>query len=273
MFWHIVGRQMSFDRADRHPYLRSPGPIPFAHRGGALDAPENTIEAFEESYALGYRWMETDVHLSADGVLVSFHDPDLDRVTDRSGRIADLTWEEIRTASVEGSGTIPTMAELFERIPDARFNIDAKAAASLEPLVQLIIDNGYEDRACVGSFFDNRLLKAQRLGGPGLCTSAGSVAVVARRILPVQIARRLHPGAKALQVPARVRGLPFVDRSYVVRAHAEGIDVHVWTVDEPDEMHRLLDMDVDGIMTDRPRVLKDVFVERGLWVEPDQLGR
>lgn len=267
---------MSYPRADRHPYLRSPGPIAFAHRGGALDAPENTIEAFDESYALGYRWMETDVHLSADGVLVSFHDPDLDRVTDRSGRIAELTWDEIRQATVGSGGTIPTMFELFERFPDARFNVDAKAGDALEPLVRLIVDNGFEDRACVGSFFDNRVRAAQRLGGPAVCTSAGAVAVVARRVLPVRVARLLHPGAKALQVPNRVRGLPFVNRTYVDRAHAEGLDVHVWTVDDAEEMHRLLDMGVDGIMTDRPRVLKDVFVERGLWVEPDrpdQLGR
>ncbi len=255
-------------RTDRHPYLQSPGPIAFAHRGGALDAPENTIEAFDESYALGYRWMETDVHLSADGVLVSFHDHDLDRVTDRNGRIADLKWEEIRSASVGDGGTIPTMFELFERFPDARFNIDSKAGDALEPLVRLIVDNGFENRACVGSFYDNRVLAAQRIGGPGLCTSAGSVAVVARRILPPAAARLLHPGAKALQAPNRVRGHEFVTRSYVDAAHEDGLDVHVWTVDEPDEMHRLLDLGVDGIMTDRPRVLKDVFVERGLWVHP-----
>lgn len=254
-------------RRDRHPYLQAPGPIPFAHRGGALDAPENTIEAFDESYALGYRWMETDVHLSADGVIVSFHDPDLDRVTNRSGRISDLSWDEISEATVGDGGTIPTMLELFERFPLARFNIDSKSAEVLEPLVQLIQEHGFHDRACVGSFYDNRVWSAQQIAGPDLCTSAGSAAVVARRILPRAIGRHLLFGARALQVPSSVRGFPFVTKSFVDAAHEDGVDVHVWTIDDPTEMHRLLDLGVDGIMTDRPRVLKQVFEDRGIWAE------
>lgn len=129
-----------------HPYLDHDGPIPFAHRGGASEAPENTLPAFEYAVGLGYRYLETDVHATADGRLVAFHDASLDRVTDRRGRIAELPWSEVARAMVDGRAPIPLLNDLFEAFPDARINIDCKSDRAVEPLVHAVRAAGALER-------------------------------------------------------------------------------------------------------------------------------
>jgi glycerophosphoryl diester phosphodiesterase len=253
------------------PFLDHPAPLAFAHRGGAADAPENTMEAFAAAVELGFRYLETDVHLTSDGVLVAFHDASLDRVTDRSGRIAEMTWDEVARATVTGgatssggTGSIARMADLLEAFPDARFNIDPKADASVEPLAELITATGTADRVCVGAFSDRRVARVRALVGDELCTGLGPRAVTRLRLaslgLPVG-----RPGGDCAQVPPSLRGVPVVDRRLIDTAHRLGLQVHVWTIDDPAEMHRLCDLGVDGIMTDRPAVLRDVLQARGVW--------
>lgn len=258
-------------------YLDHPRPIAFAHRGGAVEFPENTPQAFEAALALGFRYLETDVHLTRDGVLVAFHDSRLDRVTDRSGAIADLSWDEVRKARVLGSaqrdgsggparqdGDIVRMEDLLEAFPAARFNIDPKADASVEPLVDLIRRTGCVDRVCVGAFSQRRLRDVRSGVGPNLCVSAGPREVAQLRLgswgLP---AGRVT--AACAQVPVRIGAVPAADRRFVDHAHRLGLQVHVWTIDDPAEMHRLCDLGVDGIMTDKPSVLRAVLAERGEW--------
>lgn len=248
-------------------FLDHPRPIAFAHRGGAADAPENTLEAFGEAMALGFRYLETDVHLTADGVLVAFHDASLDRVTDRTGRIAELTWDEVRVARVLGpgrDGSIARMVDLLEAFPDARFNIDPKADEAVEPLAELITAADAVSRVCVGAFSDRRVARVRELVGEGLCCGLGPRGVTRLRIaslgLPVG-----RPDGDCAQVPPSLRGVPVVDRRLVDTAHRLGLQVHVWTIDDPTEMHRLCDLGVDGIMTDRPSVLRDVLMARGEW--------
>lgn len=254
-------------RAGVHPFLDHPSPIAIAHRGGAAEAPENTMEAFAAAMALGFRYLETDVHLTADGVLVAFHDTSLDRVTDRTGRLADLTWDEVRRATVLGEGTngsIARMADLLEAFPDARFNIDPKADASVEPLAALINATGSVARVCVGAFSDRRVARVRALVTGDLCTGLGPRAVTRLRLaslgLPVG-----RPEGNCAQVPPTLRGVTLVDRRLVQTAHRLGLQVQVWTIDDPSEMHRLCDLGVDGIMTDRPAVLRDVLRARGVW--------
>jgi glycerophosphoryl diester phosphodiesterase len=250
-----------------YPFLDWPGPIPFAHRGGASEAPENTMPAFEHAVRLGYRYLETDVHLTADGVLVAFHDDRLDRVTDRSGVIADLPWAEVRQARVDGREPIPLFEDLLGAFPEARINVDPKHDASAEPLAEAIRSAGAVDRICVGAFSDRRLERVRALTGPGLCTSMGP-----REVARLVSATRGGPGGGGLsspcaQVPPRQGRVPLVTERFVQGAHRRGIQVHVWTVDDGAEMARLLDLGVDGIMTDRPQVLKDLLVARGQWFE------
>lgn len=255
-----------------HPFLRGPHPLAFAHRGGTESAPENTLRAFGAAVALGFRYLETDVHLTADGVLVAFHDPALDRVTDRSGLIEHLTLAEVREARIGGTDPVPTFAELLTTFPDARFNIDPKADASVVALAAALRRHDAVGRVCIGAFSDDRLRRLRDLLGADLCTSAGpreTAALVAESKLPRAAWRRGRPAFHCLQVPVRhtVRGrtVEVVTPAFLDAAHERGAQVHVWTIDDPAEMHRLLDLGADGIMTDHPSVLRDVLVERGAW--------
>ena len=250
----------------RHPYLDHPGPIPFAHRGGAADGLENTVAQFRRAVEAGYRYIETDVHATRDGKLVAFHDSTLDRVTDGAGRIADLPWADVRHARVAGKEPVPLFEELLETFPDVRWNVDIKAEPALHPLLDLVGRMGAWDRICAGSFSEARVLRAQRLAGPRLATSYGTRGVLNLRLRSWGVPAALRRSAVAAQVPETQSGIQVVDRRFVRAAHARGLQVHVWTINEPDRMHRLLDLGVDGIMTDHIDTLRKVMEDRGVWV-------
>lgn len=250
----------------RHPYLDHPGPIPFAHRGGAADGLENTAFQFGRAVEAGYRYLETDVHATADGKLVAFHDATLDRVTDGAGRIADLRWAEVRHARVAGKEPVPLFEELMETFPAARWNVDIKDEPALRPLLDLVERTGTWDRVCVGSFSEARVMRAQRLAGPRLATSYGTRGVLNLRLRSWGVPAALRRSAVAAQVPEAQSGIQVVDHRFVRAAHARGLHVHVWTVNEPARMHRLLDLGVDGIMTDHIDTLRKVMEDRGVWV-------
>lgn len=249
----------------RHPYLDHPGPIAFAHRGGGLEAPENSMASFAHAIALGYRYIETDVQVTADGRLIVFHDPVLDGLTDARGRVEELPWPEIAQARVGGHEPIPQLDEVLETWPDLRLNIDPKSDKAAEALITALRRHAALDRVCVGSFSGRRLAGLRRALGPALCSSAGpwDVARVwaAGHGLPLPAPRGPH----CLQVPVSHRGLAVVTPSMLRAAHARNLPVHVWTVDDGAEMERLLDMGVDGIITDRPTLLRDVLRRRGEW--------
>ncbi len=236
------------------------------------------MEAFSAAVALGYRYLETDAHVSRDGVVVAFHDPRLDAPTNRQGEIAKLTIAEIEAADAGWSFSpdegrsfpyrdrgvrVPRLEELLLRWPQVRVNIDPKSDASVEPLVTLIDRLGAWERICIGSFSDRRLRRVRALSRDRACTSMGPRAVAIARSL--SLAGRIpRQGAECIQVPIRSGRVRIVSGRFVRAAHRAGLRVHVWTINERSTMHELLDLGVDGIMTDRPRVLRDVFVERGL---------
>jgi glycerophosphoryl diester phosphodiesterase len=249
------------------PFLDWPGPLAFAHQGAhvAGGPGENTMAAFEGAVALGYRYLETDAHVTADGVLVAFHDDNLDRLTDRTGLIGDLPWAEVRAARVRGGEGVPLLEDVLAAWPDVRVNIDPKHDAAVDPLVDLIRRTGTLDRVCFGAFSDRRLARLRAALGPGACTSMGPRQVA--RL--VAASRRMPAGsfpAACVQVPTNQGPIPLVTERFVAAAHERGLPVHVWTINDADEMHRLLDLGVDGIMTDRTDVLKDVLTARGSWV-------
>ncbi|MEU1272730.1 glycerophosphodiester phosphodiesterase [Streptomyces sp. NPDC005799] len=250
----------------RHPYLDHPGPIAFAHRGGAADGLENTVLQFRRAVETGYRYIETDVHTTADGRLVAFHDATLDRVTDGAGRIADLPWREVSHARVAGKEPVPLFEELLETFPEVRWNVDLKAEASLHPFLELAERANAWDRICVGSFSEARVIRAQRLAGPRLATSYGTRGVLNLRLRSWGVPAALRRSAVAAQVPEAQSGIQVVDHRFVRAAHARGLQVHVWTINEADRMHRLLDLGVDGIMTDHIDTLRKVMEDRGVWV-------
>jgi len=248
------------------PYLDAPLPLAFAHRGGAADGDENTAEAFARAIALGYRYVETDVHATADGVPVVFHDASLDRVTGTAGRVADLRWADLATVRIGGAGAVPRLDDVLGAWPQVRFNIDVKADTAAAATVDVIHAGAAADRVLLASFSDARLARLRTLAGPRVATSLARGEVLRLRISSwAGTPLRLPASAVAAQVPVRHGRVPLADRRFVARAHRLGLQVHVWTVDDPAEMHRLLDLGVDGIMTDRPELLRQVYAARGAW--------
>ena len=245
-------------------FLDHVGPIAFAHRGGAGDWPENTLPAFEGAVALGFRYVETDVHVTSDGVVVAFHDERLDRVTDGTGDIAEHTWRELSSVRVDGREPIPLLEDLLVTWPDLRINIDPKHDAAVEPLAEVIRRCDAVDRVCIGSFSDERIAAMRVLLGPRLCTSLGPKDTTRLVAATRRLASGRFEGAAA-QVPLKHGRVPIITRQFIRGAHRLGIAVHVWTIDDPTEMERLLDLGVDGIMTDRPAVLRQVLESRGQW--------
>jgi glycerophosphoryl diester phosphodiesterase len=245
-------------------YLDAP-PLAFAHRGGAAAGDENTTDAFGRAVGLGYRYLETDVHATADGVVVVFHDDTLDRLLGRPGRVRDVRWADLATLRVGGAATVPRLDEVLEAWPNVRFNIDIKDDPAVDPTVELIRRAGATDRVLLASFADRRLARV-RAALPAVATSMGT-REVARLWSAARLGYRLRvpPSVVAAQVPVRHRRVRVVDRRFVATAHRIGLQVHVWTVDDPPTMNHLLDLGVDGIMTDRIEVLRDVYAARGVW--------
>ena len=251
----------------RFSFLDGPLPLAMAHRGGAIEHLENTMPAFEASVALGFRYLETDVRVTADGVLVAFHDPVLDRVTDSAGRVEQLPWSEVARARIGGREPIVRLDDLLGAWPDVRFNLDIKAAGVLAPLVRTVRRVGVADRLCLASFSDARIAAARRAFGPSVCTALGPRGVAALRLSSYspRAAGLVRMNAGCAQVPLHLGGRALVDERFIAAAHARGLQVHVWTVDDADEAATLLDLGVDGVMTDRPGMLRTVLLERGQW--------
>ena len=261
------------------PYLRHPLPLAFAHRGGAKRWPENTLVAFENAIALGYRYIETDVHMTADHRLVCIHDATLDRTTDGRGDVASHTLEQIKQLNAAhrfevGEGepdldrsrcVVPTLEEALALDASVHFNIELKdpRPAAAQRLWELIDHHGVHDRVLVAAADDRTGRRFGQLSGRSVACSPGRVAITQFWLkTKLGLGTRGSSPYDALQVPEYHRGLRVIDRRLVDAAHDRGMQVHAWTIDDPSKMHALLDLGVDGIMTDRPAVLLDVIAER-----------
>jgi glycerophosphoryl diester phosphodiesterase len=245
-------------------------PIAFAHRGGAADGDENTMAAFERAVQAGYRYLETDVHATADGVPVVFHDDSLQRMFGRPGRIEDLTWADVNSLREDGATVVPSLVDLLDAFPECRLNVDMKADSAVDPTIEAIWKLNARDRVLLASFNDRRIRWARQICGPRQATSMGQREVAALRIGSL-IGRGLGgfvPGVPAVQVPVRYAGVKVVDARFIQHAHRLGMQVHVWTIDDPGQIRDLLDLGVDGIMTDRLDVLSEVLQQLGRWTPP-----
>ena len=252
-------------------YLDIP-PLAFAHRGGSGTAGnvgiENSLAAFAHAYELGYRYLETDVRSSSDGVVYAIHDEALDRLTGSPDAVASVTAESLDRQRLDQREPFARLEALYEAFPDARLNIDIKSDDVIDSACALIVSLGAQDRTLLASFSHRRLRRVRRRL-PSVATSASSLEVVLVKLLPAPLLRAVGGVAPVcLQVPAARGQIRVVTRRFVRRAHALGLQVHVWTIDDSDQMHRLLDLGVDGIVTDRTDLLKDVLVARGTWKEP-----
>lgn len=256
-------------RNPAHPLAGKDGPIAFAHRGWSGRYPESTLPSFRAAADLGVDALEMDLHATRDGVLVVHHDERVDRTTDGSGAIKEMTLAELRaldagyawtnddgqTYPFRGQGIgIPTLEEIFSEFGDFWINVDIKQAepSIIRPFATMIRDFEMTERMFVGSFSDQTVHDFRR-EMPAVATAA-SAWEVRRQVLFSKL--RLNPlywgGAQALQIPEEAQGVQIVTSRFVRDAHANGMAVHVWTVNEEANMRRLLDMGVDGIMSDHP---------------------
>lgn len=256
-------------------YLSHEHPIRLAHRGSRVLWPQNTMVAFQGAIDLGCRYLETDLHVTADGKVVVFHDDHLEDLTDGSGKVWDGEWARLAALDaaywfdpdhdypLRGTGVgIPLFADVAAIFPDALWNLDLKQRGIEQMVADEIARLGLEERALIGSFHDSRIRRFRRVTGGRVATSAGpretAAALAAGRVGRV-------PGgpADAFQIPEGVGPLKVAGRRFVDAAHRAGKQVHVWTVNDPADMNRLLDLGVDGIVTDRPDLLNDVLHARG----------
>jgi glycerophosphoryl diester phosphodiesterase len=262
-------------------FLDHPGPLAFAHRGGAAHAPENSWRAFEHAVGLGYRYLETDVQATADGVLVTFHDKTLTRVCGQDDRVRRLSHAELSAARIGGTEPIPVLEDLLTAWPDVRFNLDVKDVPAIGSLPEVLRRTNAWDRVCLVSFSASRLRATRRALGRPVCMAASPLgtAVVwfggprgrhdrpgpGRQPAPPRQQWPLtdwltRSGVRCVQVPASMATPSFIGRS-----HALGLQVHAWTVNDQPTMQRLLDLGVDGIMTDETVALREVLTARGQW--------
>jgi len=247
--------------------------VALAHRGFSPEGLENSMAAFRAAVELGYRYLETDVRTTADGVLLVFHDDTLDRVTHSRGRISGLTAAEVAAARIGGREPVPLFDDLVTAFPDVRLNVDVKDWTSVKSLAAGIERHGAHHRVLVASFSDRRRRAVLKLLSRPVASSAGmttnTLVFALGNLLPVRllrsVLRRALRDVHALQVPVRYGPFRVVTHGYIRRAHALGLVVHVWTINDPAEMRRLLDLGVDGIVTDRADLLKMVMQERGEW--------
>ncbi|HGG57504.1 MAG TPA: glycerophosphodiester phosphodiesterase [Nannocystis exedens] len=263
----------------RRPYFDMPRPYGFAHRGGAAVAPENTIFAFKRAVEAGFHHLETDVHLTRDGELVTVHDPTVERTTDGVGLVRTFTLAELRRLdagyrfTVDGSTfpyrgmgiRIPTLAQVLEIDPKVRVNIEIKERdpTALRAVWGFIQHHRAFDRVLVASEHASVVAAFRELSRGRVATSAGSAEILRFWLATrLRLGPRKRPAFDALQVPARHGPLTVVDAAFLRNAHRHGLDVHVWTIDDETEMRRLLALGVDALMSDYPERLADVLKDR-----------
>lgn len=248
------------------PYFEPARPRVFAHRGLALEAPENTLLAFAHALAAGVDHVETDVRASRDGVAMVAHDDDLSRIGGTSDRVDALTVAELARLDLGAGQHMPTLAEALDAFPDLRFNIDLKSEASIAPTIEAIRKTRAEQRVLLTSFSEQRRRAALRML-PEVATSASgprfALALAASVVRATPAVRRALAGIHAVQIPEKALGLTTVTPAHVQAFHAAGVEVHVWTINEPDDMRRLLRLGVDGIVTDRADLALPIAAEHG----------
>jgi glycerophosphoryl diester phosphodiesterase len=260
----------------RHPYFNGPYPRAYAHRGwhiGDLAGCENTLAAFRRAVDEGFGYLEMDVHASVDGAVVVHHDAMLERTTDGAGPIGAQRAAALTKVRVLGREPLPLLEDVLVELPETRMTIELKSDAVVEPVLAVLERTDSWHRVCLGSYHDRRLARARTAAGERLCTSMARGAAFGLRsrawlaALPPPLSRLPRPPVVGdlAQLPRWFGPLTVVDGALVRTARAADREVHVWTVDEPAEMSALLDLGVDGLLSDRPDLLRTLLQQRGQW--------
>ena len=238
--------------------------LAFAHRGGNEFAPENSFRAFKSAVDIGYKYLETDVHLTKDGFLIAFHDDTLDRVTDKSGLIRDLTLSEVKKAKIAGTDEIPLLSELLNSFTDCFFNIDCKVDETVQPLINLINNKDFINRVCIGSFSQKRINFIRKSLGKDVKTSMGPAEVILSKFLSYT-SLGYNFKSSYTSIPIKRYGINLLDERNINYLKSNNQKVIAWTINDEDQMKMLINIGVDGIMTDNLTLLKKVLIEESLW--------
>jgi glycerophosphoryl diester phosphodiesterase len=238
--------------------------LAFAHRGGNEFAPENSFRAFKSAVDIGYKYLETDVHLTKDGFLIAFHDDTLDRVTDKRGLIRDLTLSEIKKAKIAGTDEIPLLSELLNSFTDCFFNIDCKVDETVQPLINLINNKDFINRVCIGSFSQKRINFIRKSLGKEVKTSMGPAEVILSKFLSYT-SLGYNFKSSYTSIPIRRYGINLLDERNINYLKSNNQKVIAWTINDEDQMKMLINIGIDGIMTDNLTLLKKVLIEESLW--------
>ncbi len=248
---------MSFKFLDNYNF------IPFAHRGGSYDFFENTLDAFNNSIKLGYRHIETDIRHTKDNKLVIFHDPDLKRICGLNRKIDSLNYEDLKEIKIFKKHTIPLLDEVLSSWPEINFNIEPKSLESAHLLKEKLKSTKNIERICIGSFSNIKMDIFRKEFKDNLCTSmteSETILFFLNRVLPIYI-----NSIPCLQIPMKHLGFRIVTQKLVEHVHSLGKKIHVWTINDENQMVDLININVDGIMTDKPKTLKKVLQKKSLW--------
>ena len=245
-------------------FIRSTNIVPIAHRGASLLASENSFESFRKAFDLGYRVIETDIHSSKDGTAYIFHDITLERLTGENLKISDLKDVDIDSLKINNSSIIPRLSNVFEEFPEGLFNLDAKTWKSTTPIVDTIQNMGCRSRVCIASFNDRRVNAIIKELGLETCHSMGTSNVI-KFYLGAQLGIEQHFTSQCIQLPIKMFGISLTTRKVLSYARKLGIKIHFWTINNPVIMQKLLELNVDGIMTDDCVLLKEIMKEQNKW--------
>lgn len=249
-----------------HRFFEPGPPLALAHQGGGKEAVENSSAAFANAHRLGYRHLDIDLQVTSDGIVVAHHDDTLERLTGLTGAIADRTWKELSEARLPNDEAVALFDELCETYPDAYWNIELKSDQAIRPTLEMIGDRNLGSRTCLSTFYDVRMWKLRRsAAGLGTAASTPRFATLWLKVASYVRVVPFRAVAHVSQAPVTQIGITVLDERFVARAHEAGMAVIAWTIDEPREMHRLLDLGVDGINSDVPTTLKSVLEERDEW--------
>ena len=224
----------------------------FVHRGDTSIFLENTIEAFQSAVSLGYQYLETDLRETSDGKIITFHDPNLKRITGANITISETKFSDIRMRRLPSREIIPTIDELLEEFPDSFFNMDLKVNQIEEKVLKKINSHNALERVCLGSF-NSKVIKKINSLEPKILTSMGISQVIMYKFFQKKNISKL------IQIPTRWNGIKVITKKFIDRLHNDGLKVHVWTVNKETEMQSLIDLGVDGIMTDNASGLIEVM--------------
>ena len=241
-----------------HPFFSSSFQ-PFVHRGNSVNFTENTLEAFQDAVNLGYEYIETDLRMTKDGEVVTFHDESIFRVSGEHKNICDLTYEELKNIPLKKGGHIPRFSEVMEQFPDTKFNVDLKINGLVNKVANILDSHNAYNKICIASFDTKRLRAFKKLRDQA-CISMGILDVIFLKLFKYLIST-----VDCIQIPLHWKGIKVLDNNLIKTAHSKDLKIHVWTINSQDIMESLINMNVDGIMTDDAELLKNVCSKANLF--------